>query len=124
MRRTHGMSSSDKYFLRSKRLGFRSWAERDLGLAVGLWGDSAVVLLIDSCGSLSEAQVRERLSGEVAIEREHGVQYWPVFLLGTGDHIGCCGLRPCEREGGILEIGVRFARTGGDTATRRKRRGR
>jgi len=100
------MSASSEYFLRSKRLGFRSWAEDDLDLALGLWGDPAVTLLIDSRGPLSEQQVRERLLQEIASEREHGVQYWPVFLLETGDHVGCCGLRPYDKEEGTLEIGV------------------
>ena len=100
------MSASSGYFLRSKRLGFRSWTEDDLDLALGLWGDPAVTRLIDRRGPLSEQQVRERLFQEIAIEREHGVQYWPVFLLKTGDHVGCCGLRPYGQEEGTLEIGV------------------
>lgn len=100
------MSAPCEYFLRSERLGFRSWTEEDLDLAIGLWGDPAVTRLIDRRGPLSEAQVRRRLLDEIATERTHGVQYWPVFLLETGGHVGCCGLRPRGEGRATLEIGV------------------
>ena len=29
---------------------------------------------------------------EIETERTHGIQYWPIFLLITGEHVGCCGL--------------------------------
>jgi RimJ/RimL family protein N-acetyltransferase len=32
-----------------------------------------------------------------------GIQYWPIFLLATGDHVGCAGLRPKEPQ--VLELG-------------------
>jgi RimJ/RimL family protein N-acetyltransferase len=55
---------------------------------------------------LSRAQVQERLAQEIACQEEHGVQYWPIFLLGSGTHLGCCGLRPYDLSRGIYEIGV------------------
>jgi len=100
------MSATGEYFLRSERLGFRTWTEDDLDLALGLWGDAAVTGLIDSRGPLSEGQVRGRLLHEIATERAHGIQYWPMFLLRTGEHVGCCGLRPQGPSRGVLEIGV------------------
>jgi ribosomal-protein-alanine N-acetyltransferase len=100
------MRASRKYFLRSERLGFRPWTEDDLDLALGLWGDPQVTRWIDSRGRFSEQRVRERLLQEISMERQHGVQYWPVFLLETKAHVGCCGLRPYGEERGILEIGV------------------
>jgi RimJ/RimL family protein N-acetyltransferase len=35
-----------------------------------------------------------------------GVQYWPIFLLGTGEHAGCAGLRPYNLPDGVYELGV------------------
>jgi RimJ/RimL family protein N-acetyltransferase len=55
--------------------------------------------------------VRERLSREIATMQSHGVQYWPIFLIATGEHVGCCGLRPYKSEEGIYEIGVHLRRT-------------
>ncbi len=50
-------------------------------------------------------QVRERLIKEIATAKEHGVQYWPVFLHETDEHVGCCGLRPYDLSKSIYEIG-------------------
>ena len=57
-------------------------------------------------GPFSKEQVQERLSREIATMKAHGIQYWPIFLLATGEHVGCCGLRPYKSEEGIYEIGV------------------
>jgi len=88
------------YFLRSERLGFRHWREDDLDLALGLWGDPEVTKLIG--GPFTPEQIRERLEREITRQREHGIQYWPIFLLADGAHVGCCGLRPYEQ---INELG-------------------
>jgi RimJ/RimL family protein N-acetyltransferase len=92
------------YFLLSERLGFRTWSEADIELAMGLWGDPEVTRLIG--GPFSREQVQERLSREMATMQSHGIQYWPIFLLATGEFAGCCGLRPYKSEGGIYEVGV------------------
>ena len=76
-----------------------------MSLAVGLWGDPEVMRFIDSRGRLSEEQVRDRLGREIATAEAHGVQYWPIFLLSSGDHLGCAGLRPNQLDQGIWEIG-------------------
>lgn len=94
-----------EYFLRTDRLGFRRWREDDLELALGLWGDPQVTKLIDARGQLTPAQIWERLVREIAIDAEHGVQYWPIFLLADGAHVGCCGLRPYASTERIYEIG-------------------
>ncbi len=47
-----------RYFLVTARLGFRSWSDNDLELALGLWGDPAVTRLI-SREALTAQQVRE-----------------------------------------------------------------
>ena len=92
------------YFLQSERLGFRTWSEADIELAMSLWGDPEVTRLIG--GPFSREQVQERLSREMATMQSHGIQYWPIFLLATGEYAGCCGLRPYKSEEGICEIGV------------------
>jgi ribosomal-protein-alanine N-acetyltransferase len=92
-------------FLTTERLGFRTWSEADFDLALGLWGDPRVTELIDARGRLSPDQVRERLREEIATQREHGLQYWPVFALASGEHVGCCGLRPYQERDDVLELG-------------------
>ena len=92
----------EPYFLRTRRLGFREWRESDLELALGLWGDPEVTHLIG--GPFPAEQVRERL----ARERAGPMQYWPIFLLATGEHIGCCGLRP--KQEGVPELGFHIRR--------------
>jgi len=98
-------------FLRTDRLGFRLWRKADLDLAFGLWGDYAVTRLIDERGQLSREQVREKLLGEIATAEQFGVQYWPIFLLATDEHAGCCGLRPYDLAAGIYEIGFHIRST-------------
>lgn len=96
------------YFLTTERLGFRRWAEDDFELALELWGDADVMRFIDARGQLTEVEVRERLAREIAMDRNHGIQYWPIFLLETEEHVGCCGLRPYDLERNILELGFQF----------------
>ena len=98
-------TSSSPYFLRSPRLGFRWWEAEDLDLALELWGDPEVTRLIDARGALSRADVEQRLASERAMEMEHGIQYWPMFLLSDGAFVGCCGLRPRHQPAGIYELG-------------------
>ena len=38
----------------------------------------------------------------------YGIQYWPIFLLRTGEHVGCCGLRPHKPNDGIHEFGFQL----------------
>ena len=98
------MPDSAQYFLRTERLGFRPWTEADLALAVGLWGDGEVTKLIG--GPFSQEQVQARLSLEISNLSSYGVQYWPIFLLSSGEHLGCCGLRPNRLDQGVYEVGV------------------
>lgn len=97
------MNNGSAYFLQSERLGFRHWSADDLPLAMGLWGDPEVTKFIG--GPFSEAQVRERLDKEIAQQAEYGIQYWPIFLLTSGEHVGCCGLRPYDMAQPVYEIG-------------------
>jgi len=97
------MNAKANYFLQSERLGFRTWSSDDFELALGLWGDVDVTKLIG--GPFSEAQVRERLDQEITRQQTHGIQYWPIFLLTSGEHVGCCGLRPYDLTQPVYEIG-------------------
>jgi len=85
------------------RLFFREWRSDDWPLAFALWGDARVTAFIG--GQFTEAQVRQRLQEQMDLQRQHGFQYWPVFQRDSGEHIGCCGLRPRDLPQGILEIG-------------------
>ena len=96
-----------EYFLTSKRLGFGRWAEEDVALALGLWGDPEVTRFTG--GRLTELQVRERLTREIDTLERYRVQYWPLFLQESGEHIGCCGLRPPRREAAnVYEFGFQL----------------
>lgn len=95
-----------RYFLRSERLGFRCWRTEDLDLAMGLWGDPDITHLIDARGQLSTAMVAERLQTEMATQAQCGIQYWPIFLLESNAHVGCCGLRPHDLPADVYELGV------------------
>jgi RimJ/RimL family protein N-acetyltransferase len=99
------LKTAAKYFLASNRLGFRRWREDDLDIAMELWGDYEVTRFFDARGRWSRDAVQDRLVKEIRLEEQHGVQYWPIFLLKTNAHIGCCGLRPYEPTDGIYEIG-------------------
>ena len=86
-----------EYFLPSSRLGFSIWTHTDLPLAFELWGDPEVTGLTG--GPFTAQQVRERLEREIKNHEEHRVQYWPIFLLETGEHVGCCGFSLTNRRG-------------------------
>ena len=105
-RRRVNVQTRPNYFLTTARLGFRHWSAPDFRLAVLLWGDIRVTRFIG--GPFSKAQIRARLAREIASMGEHGIQYWPVFLLADGAFAGCCGPRPYKSEEGICELGFHF----------------
>ena len=96
------------YFLTSARLGFSAWTLDDLPLALALWGDPEVTRLTG--GPFTPARVSERLVKEINNLERHGIQYWPIFLRETGEHVGCCGLQPRDPANGICEIGFQLRR--------------
>jgi ribosomal-protein-alanine N-acetyltransferase len=97
------MTPAADYFLRTDRLGFRPWMRKDLPLAFDLWGDPEVTRFVG--GPFNQEQVRERLEREIANMESRGVQYWPMFLLSDGRHVGCAGLRPHGADPSTLETG-------------------
>ena len=59
-------------------------------------------------GPYTPAQVADRLDREILNQRQHGFQYWPLFDLRTGSHVGCCGLQPRIPARGICELGYQL----------------
>lgn len=102
------MGGAREYFLRTERLGFGHWSSKDLPLARGLWGDPEVARFLG--GPFTEEQIRQRLERHMAFLRDYKVQYWPFFLLETGDHVGCGGLQPYRMDEGIYELGFHLHR--------------
>ncbi len=95
------------YFLTTDRLGFSHWHEDDFALAMTLWGDPRVSMMIG--GPFAEEQVRARLAREIEMQLVDKIQYWPVFLLQDRELAGCAGLRPYGREDEqLLELGFHF----------------
>ena len=84
----------------TERLAFRTWCDDDLALARAVFGDPRVTRLVG--GPFDEARVRARLASEIACQRDHGFQYWPIFLH-DATHVGCCGLKP--RAPAVHELG-------------------
>jgi len=97
------VTRSRDYFLKTARLGFSRWSIKDLPLALALWGDPRVTRFIG--GPFSHEAIKEKLSSEIASLSAHHVQYWPLFLLRDGAHVGCAGLRPYRLEERIYEMG-------------------
>jgi RimJ/RimL family protein N-acetyltransferase len=92
------------YFKKTERLGFRHWSAEDLPLACLLWKDPQVSRFLG--GPFSDEQVVARLRKEIQTQADCGTQYWPVFLLQTGDFVGCAGLRPYDLWRGVFELGA------------------
>lgn len=88
------------------RLTFRRWTAGDEESAVDLWGDPEVTRFITTGEHPGRESALERLWAQMAMEREHGVQYWPVRRRSDGVFVGCCGLRPRDPGTGVWELGV------------------
>lgn len=96
----------------TERLRARAWCEADLALAMELWGDPAVMALMDTRGALSQELVREKLHAEIDRRQKLGLQYWALFTKVGGDFVGCCGLRPWTytNEPDQIELGFHLLR--------------
>jgi RimJ/RimL family protein N-acetyltransferase len=97
------MSRSEPYFLKTPRLGFSHWTKEDLPLALAIWGDPAVTRFVG--GPFSAEQVAQRLEREISSVLKFKVQYWPIFLLATGEHVGCAGMRIYNLQEKIYALG-------------------
>jgi [ribosomal protein S5]-alanine N-acetyltransferase len=99
-----------EYFLTSERLGFSLWEEDDISYATRLWGDPEVTRYLVSSGRMSPEEVQERLENEMNNYLVHKIQYWPIFYRGSGEFVGCCGLRPHGEDPHVLEMGVHLVK--------------
>jgi ribosomal-protein-alanine N-acetyltransferase len=97
------MPRSETYFLKTARLGFSHWTKDDLPLALAVWGDSKVSHFVG--GPFSPEQVAQRLDREIASQNNFSIQYWPIFLLESGEHVGCAGMRVHKLEEKIHAMG-------------------
>jgi len=93
---------SERYFLKSKRIGFRTWSLDDIEQAIQLWSDAEVTRYLG--GPFSNSHIHGQLLTERAILRQHNIQCWPIFLLETNEFIGCCGLRPYMPAERVYEL--------------------
>ncbi|MEM9072003.1 MAG: GNAT family N-acetyltransferase [Myxococcota bacterium] len=83
----------DEFFMMTERLGFRCWRPSDDNLAHELWGNAEVTRYTHA-SVLTRTETTERLRAEIAEEERSHLQYWPIFALADGTHVGACGLRP------------------------------
>ncbi len=107
---THNGDFMRTCIMETERLLFSVWEKDDLELAQSLWGDPEVSRFICAAGSFTEQEVEERLALEIHNYEQSGIQYFPIFRRDTHTLAGCCGLRPCGDEEGILELGVHLKR--------------
>lgn len=94
-----------EYFMETERTGFLKWEETDIELAKLLWGSPEVTHYICTSGRFTPQEIEMRLQTEIKNNASYGVQYWPVFERESQELIGCCGLRPFEKEENAFEIG-------------------
>ena len=97
------------FFLKTNRIGFRCWSKGDFQLASALWGSPEVTQFI-VVKPLTDQEIQEKLDEEVLSMSQSGVQYWPIFSLESGRHLGCCGLRKYKESLSTLEIGFHLNR--------------
>ena len=81
-----------EYFLKTSRIGFSHWTEEDFPLALSLWGDPQVSKYLCAKGVFSCEEVKARLADEIEHFKTHRISRFPIFLLSTGEFIGCCGI--------------------------------
>ena len=96
------------YFMTTERLGFSTWTPDDLKLMHGIFGDPEVTVF--EGGPWSSEQVERRLQFELSLFERYRSQYWPLFLIETGEHVGCCGMRPHDMAKGAWEFGCQLRR--------------
>jgi len=102
------MASSRKYFSQTARLGFSTWTKDDFPLAAAIWGDPEVTRYVG--GPFSPEQVHQRLEREIESQAAQGVQYWPIFLLDSGNHVGAAGMRLQDAAKRIYAMGYYLRR--------------
>jgi len=62
------------FFLKTTRLGFSVWSEKDLFDALELWGNPEVTKFIVADGSMSIEQIHQRLKKEIETYNIENIQ--------------------------------------------------
>jgi len=73
-----------------------------------IWGDPELTRFAG--GPYAPEAVRARMVREIAQMKDHGFQYWPVFLLEDDRHVGCAGLHIYDEEKRTYELGFYLRR--------------
>ena len=55
---------------------------------------------------MTAADIQTKLNAVLESQLDFGIQYWPMFLKQSDQHIGCCRVRPKNADDGILEFGI------------------
>ncbi len=95
-----------KYFIESERIGFSVWDTKKEHYAKLLWGNKDVTKYISATGKMTEKEILERLERESDTYTKYKIQYFPIYLKEDNKFIGCCGLRPYNIGGSIVELGI------------------
>lgn len=85
--------------LETNRLIFKHWKDCDISFSYQLWGNEDVVKYI----GMHQEDIEPRYQLEIKNDDMHHVSYWPIFLKETNEFIGCCGLRPFQKN--VYELG-------------------
>ncbi len=99
-------SASPSFVLLSNRLGFTVWSEENKSYFVELYSNPQVTEFIG--GPFTAEQIEQRYIRETIRYDAHRFQYFPIFLPGSKEFVGCCGLREYDLDKKILEIGFHF----------------
>src|SRR5579862_3397283 len=91
-------------FLSTNRLVFSHWSPKDYRNALKLWGNPKVIRFIARIISTNR-KVKSLLSAEIRYEKDHGIQYWPIYSNANNEFIGCCGLKIYGDEDSFYELG-------------------
>ena len=81
--------------MKSERIGFSRWSEADQDRIWEVFGDPELTKFVG--GPFTREQVRAALAAQIAAQTARGIQYWPLFLVSTGEFMGCCGLKPRQQ---------------------------
>ena len=93
------------FFIKTGRLGFSEWTDELILHAMDLWGDPTVCRLISAKGFFTGDEILARVRAEMNNRHDYGIQYFPLFLLGSDSFIGCCGFRPYAGQTDAFEFG-------------------
>jgi RimJ/RimL family protein N-acetyltransferase len=101
----HGVAVPTVYFLTSSRLGFRQWTEHDGQLMTEFLSDPSITKPLNDGAPFHPDTAIEFLKFNIDLQKASDVQYWPIFLNETEEHVGICGLRLIPDREDIYQLG-------------------